>query len=173
MLMKVKKFKKVIKKSIKGLTEELLGMYYASPLTFHQSRLQLYGIMAHPKEISPKLFYNAVERIRKQGWLEKKLIEDKIFYRITQEGKIKFLRYQLKKAPKKRGEQATIIIFDIPEEKRTYRNFLRSLLKSMEFTMIQKSVFITPNILPKEFYDLLKEMDLFRFVKIIEGRIRV
>jgi CRISPR-associated endonuclease Cas2 len=80
--------------------------------------------------------------------------------------------FRLKRAKRQRGEQATILMFDIPEEKRTYRNFLRRLLKQIDFTMIQKSVFIASYILPKEFYDLLRELDLLRFVKVIEGSIR-
>ena len=67
---------------------------------------------------------------------------------------------------------ATILIFDIPEEKRAFRDFLRRLLKDMKFTQIQKSVLIAPYILPQEFYDLLEEMKLLQFVKVIEGKIR-
>lgn len=167
------KFKKQIKKTVTAITEELLGMYYASPLTFRQTRLQFYGLHASPKEISPKKLYDNIDRIRKQGWIEKKIIEDKIFYSLTAKGRIKQLVFKLKISQKHRAKQATIIIFDIPEEKRTYRDFLRRLIKQMKFTMIQKSVFIAPYILPQEFYDLLKELNLAKFVKVIEGKLRL
>lgn len=167
------KIKKAISNAKRSLTEEILGWYYASPLTFAETRRQMYGFLVHPKEISRKQLYNTVDRMSKRGWLEKKKIEDEIFYNLTREGRIQYLIYRSKTIQKQRGEQATIIIFDIPEEKRKYRDFLRSLLKQMKFTMIQKSVFIAPYVLPKDFYDLLKEMKLLSFVKIIEGRLRL
>jgi DNA-binding transcriptional regulator PaaX len=168
----IHKTKKLIKKSFNRLTDELLGMYYASPLTFSETKSQLYGFQVHPKKISPKQLYNHIERIRKQGWIEKKIIADKIFYSLTAKGRVKQLSFKLRIAQKQRAKQATIIIFDIPEEKRTFRDYLRRLLKDMKFTMIQKSVFIAPFILPQEFYDLLKELDLLKCVKVIEGKLR-
>ncbi|OGE82362.1 MAG: CRISPR-associated endonuclease Cas2 [Candidatus Doudnabacteria bacterium RIFCSPLOWO2_01_FULL_44_21] len=170
--LKKSKIKKIIAKTIKSVTNEILGMYYASPLTFSESRRQMYGLPIHPKEIPRKQLYKTAERMRQQGWLDKKKIEDKIYYEITRKGKIKYLIFKIRTSRNQRGNQATIIIFDIPEEKRTYRNFLRRLLKQMKFTMIQKSVFIAPDVLPQEFYDLLKEMKLIQYVKVIEGGIR-
>ena len=164
--------KKKKKQKIK-LTEKLLEMFRGgSPLTFSETMKQIYGLPIYKRELTHKQLYDTVEKVRKQGWLEKKVIEDQIFYSLTAKGRIKHLVYKLKTATKRRGERATIIIFDIPEEKRTYRNFLRRVLKQMKFNMIQKSVFIAPYTLPKEFYELLKEMDLLKFINVIEGTVR-
>ena len=113
-----------------------------------------------------------MDRLRKQGWLAKKVKEDQVFYILTAKGRVKQLSYKLRVARMRRGEHSTIIIFDIPEEKRKYRNFFRRLLREMKFTMIQKSVLIAPYVLPEEFYDLLKELNLLQYVKVIEGDLR-
>lgn len=170
--MKKDRLKKQIKKVVDNLTEEILATFYTSPLTLSETYRQMWGFTPNVKELSKKQLYDTVERVRRQGWLEKKVIEDQVFYSLTAKGRVKQLVFKLRTAKKQRGEQSTILIFDIPEEKRTFRNFLRRLLQQMKFTMIQKSVFITPHVLPQEFYDLLKEMDLLRFVKVIEGRLR-
>jgi DNA-binding PadR family transcriptional regulator len=170
--MKKDKIKKQIRRVVEGLTEEVLVIFYTSPLTMAESYRRLQGFAPNVKELSKKQLYDTVERVRRQGWIEKKVVEDQIFYSLTAKGRVKQLVFKLRIARKQRGEQSTFLIFDIPEEKRTYRTFLRRLLKQMKFTAIQKSVLVTPFILPQEFYDLLKEMDLLRFVKVIEGRIR-
>jgi len=170
--MRKEKVKRHLKIVVGNLREDLLGMYYSSPLTFHQTRRQIYGLRVSPNSISVKRLYDTVERIRKQGWIEKKVVEDKVFYSLTAKGRIKQLEYKLRTFRREISNQSTIIIFDIPEEKRTFRNHLRRLLREMKFTTIQKSVLIAPYVLPKEFYDLLKEMDLLKFVKVIEGRLR-
>lgn len=161
------------KKKKINLTEKLLEIFRSgSPLTFSETMRQMYGLPIYKRELTRKQLYDTVEKVRKQGWLKKKVVEDRVFYSLTAKGKVKQLVYKLKTETKRRGERSTIIIFDIPEEKRTYRNFLRRLLKQMKFTMIQKSVFIAPYILHKEFYELLKELDLIKFIKVIEGIIR-
>lgn len=174
--MKPKKIKKT-KLDVGTLTEKILEFFKSgSPLTFAEARSQYYGLPVHKREVtyihSPKQLYNIVDKIRRRGWLEKKIVQDQVYYCLTAKGRTKQLLFQLRSQSKQRGKQATIIIFDIPEEKRTFRNFLRRLLKQMKFTMIQKSVFITPNILPQEFYDLLAEMKLMEYVKVIEGQVR-
>jgi DNA-binding transcriptional regulator PaaX len=170
--MKYKKIRKKIKAVKTSLSEELLSRYYASPLTLAQTMQQIRGFTPRPRELSSRQLYKAVERIRKQGWIEKKIIEDQTFYSLTKQGRFKYLIYQLKTSCKPMSDRATILIFDIPEEKRIYRDFLRRLLIQMKFTQIQKSVLIAPYILPQEFYELLEETKLLQFVKIIEGKIR-
>lgn len=156
-----------------SITERVLEFFRSgSPLTFSETKRQMYGLSVNKKELSSKQLYDTVEKICKQGWLKKKASQDKIFFELTSKGRIKQMVFKLRTAKRQRGKQSTIIMFDIPEEKRIYRNFLRRILKQMKFVMIQKSVFIAPYILPKEFYDLLEEMDLARFVKVIEGSVR-
>lgn len=167
----------VAKQVTQTLSYELLDFYrtmvwasygsLAKYLSDPPDSLAYLGRKWKPKQIS-----DTVRRLKKHGWLEEKKIADETYFRITQEGRIRQMIFRLRVNRKERGDRATIVIFDIPEGKRTYRNFLRRLLKQMKFTMIQKSVFITPFILPEEFYTLLKEMGIWQYVKVIEGEIR-
>ena len=129
----------------------------------------MYGFIVSPKEQGQ--LHKTINRVYKQGWIEKKKVHDQEYYRLTRLGRIRYARYKLQTFSRKRGEMATIVMFDIPEEKRTYRNFARQLLKQMDFTMLQQSVFITPYILPKEFYNLLKDMKILQHFLFVEGRI--
>lgn len=169
--MKKRKSGKIAGKILNKLTDLILTEIYSWE-SYSEFVKRIYHLPGYDKTMPKRQLYDTVKRIKQQGWLEEKQIQDQIYYRLTQEGKVKRMVIDLRRYPRQRGHNATIIIFDIPEAKRTFRNFIRRLLKNMDFTMLQKSVFIAPNILPKEFYDLLKEMDLLQHVMVIEGRIR-
>jgi DNA-binding transcriptional regulator PaaX len=53
-----------------------------------------------------------------------------------------------------------LIVYDIEENRKKERNWLRFHLKKFHFVMIQKSVWVGPSPLPKEFTDYLKEIKL-------------
>jgi DNA-binding transcriptional regulator PaaX len=136
-----------------------------------QLRRQASGL-AWREQISAKHFNNAINQLHKSNWIEKKRYKDDTFYQLTKRGEIKQILLNLKKYSRIRSDRATIVIFDIPEQKRTYRNAVRRLLKDMDFTMLQKSVFITPNSLPDLFYDYLREMKLLEYFQFVEGWIK-
>ena len=73
-----------------------------------------------------------------------------------------------KKYKKEKGEKTAIIIFDIPENERRKRNWVREALKNMDFKMVQKSVWIGKIKIPKEFLNNLEVLELLDFVKIFE-----
>ncbi|MFH1838471.1 MAG: hypothetical protein ABH808_03195 [Candidatus Kuenenbacteria bacterium] len=95
-------------------------------------------------------------RLRKQ-----KLIDydsNKKVYFITDKGKefttyIKD-RYSILKKPW--DKEIRIVIFDIPEKKRGYRNWFRRELCLLEFKLLQKSVFVGKYPLPQS---LIEEID--------------
>jgi DNA-binding transcriptional regulator PaaX len=53
-----------------------------------------------------------------------------------------------------------LIVYDIEENKKKERDWFRRHLKKFHFVMIQKSVWVGPSPLPKEFSDYLKEIKL-------------
>ncbi len=53
-----------------------------------------------------------------------------------------------------------LVIYDIEENRKKERDWFRRHLKKFHFTMIQKSVWVGPSPLPKEFSDYLKEIKL-------------
>ncbi len=58
-----------------------------------------------------------------------------------------------------------IVIYDIPEHKKKERDWFRRHLKKFNFVMIQKSIWVGPSPLPKEFLDYIKEIGVEKSVK--------
>ncbi len=61
-----------------------------------------------------------------------------------------------------------IIIFDIPEKKKRYREWLRNELVGFGFNLVQKSVWIGPG-LPKEFIEYLNETGLLKHIRFFQA----
>ena len=56
-------------------------------------------------------------------------------------------------------------MFDVPEPKKAEREWLRWHLKKFNYVMIQKSVWVGPSPLPKDFLDYIKKIDLKDSIK--------
>ena len=59
-----------------------------------------------------------------------------------------------------------ILIFDIPENLKSKRNWLRSALKNIGFRMVQKSVWSGKNRIPKLFLKDLERLALLQYIDI-------
>ncbi len=64
---------------------------------------------------------------------------------------------------KKDSPKDLIVMYDIPSTLKKERDWFRRHLKKFQYIMIQKSVWVGPSPLPKEFLDYVKE------IKIEEG----
>ena len=53
-----------------------------------------------------------------------------------------------------------IVMYDIPKDKRKERNWFRRHLQKFDYTMIQKSVWVGPSPLPKDFLNYTKSIGL-------------
>ena len=67
------------------------------------------------------------------------------------------------------GQKNLIVSFDIPEEFKSGRNWLRQELFGLGFTMLQKSVWWGPGPLPKGFIEAIEELDLLKYIKFFEA----
>jgi phenylacetic acid degradation operon negative regulatory protein len=63
-----------------------------------------------------------------------------------------------------------LMMYDIPEVDKRYRNVLRKFLKRMRMGCLQKSVWITPSDIRPEFDDLAKAASLDGFAYLFEAR---
>ncbi len=64
-----------------------------------------------------------------------------------------------------------IVMFDIPETKKAEREWLRWHLKKFNYSMIQKSVWVGPSPLPKEFLDYIEKIKIkngFKTFKLVK-----
>jgi hypothetical protein len=71
------------------------------------------------------------------------------------------------KRPKKWDGLWRLVLFDIPEKKRVFRNILRDHLKAIGFIELQKSAFIFPFPCEKEIACLTELYNASRYVRII------
>ena len=53
-----------------------------------------------------------------------------------------------------------IVMYDIPHEKKKERDWFRRQLQKFDYVMIQKSVWVGPSPLPKEFLEYVKGIGL-------------
>ena len=61
-----------------------------------------------------------------------------------------------------------LISFDIPEQKKKVRDWLRNQIKYWDFEMIHKSLWLGYGPMPKEFNDRLKQLGIYKNVQIFK-----
>ncbi len=69
-----------------------------------------------------------------------------------------------------------IVMYDIPHNQRKERDWFRRHLVKFGYIMIQKSVWVGPSPLPKDFLDYLKEIkigDNFKTFKLAKSYIKI
>ncbi len=127
--------------------------------------------LIYQKEIRSKskdqVLRNTLSKMKKRGLLS----NTKGVWTITPEGKLflgaqknGLIKFSNKKTKNNKLTKTTMVIFDIPEKKRQYRNWLRNELVGFGFELIQKSVWFGP-FLPKEFISYLNERKLLEYVR--------
>lgn len=60
-----------------------------------------------------------------------------------------------------------IVMFDVPESRKRYRDFIRQKLIRQEYSLLQKSVFIGKRPLEEDFAQWLLEKNLYQHLRII------
>ena len=109
---------------------------------------------------------SVLRRLEHQEIINLKLEGDKVFVSLKDKNKPKVKKYLIKslldlKLKKKRWQGNWVVVFfDVPEEQRNKRDYLRRFLKEIGFFPYQKSVYVFP-------YECKKEIDLIK--KIIAG----
>jgi len=121
-------------------------------------------------------YYSLLNHLRRSGLIENKRTGKLSLWKITKAGvehfkKISERRDKNFSLPRKKyqceaGKEIIILSYDIPERQRGKRYWLRSCLISLEFQMLQKSVWIGKIALPAEFIKDLRNYKIFPFVHI-------
>jgi DNA-binding transcriptional regulator PaaX len=111
------------------------------------------------KKYSKKTITNAFYNLRSQNLIEIKGDGKQIYISLTEKGRKKAGYMQIDaldiKKPKVWDKKWRIVIFDISELKRVYREAFRGKLKELGFYQLQKSVWIHP-------FDCRAEIELLR-----------
>ncbi len=107
-------------------------------------------------------FRNALSRLKNKGLIVGERRNGKVIFNLSDNGErlAKRLKLKLELAKKRRWDgKWRILIFDVPEKIRGKRDFLRRELVDFGFYPFQKSVWVYPHNLPKDFFDIFSELD--------------
>ena len=66
----------------------------------------------------------------------------------------------------KYNKKKLLVLFDIPEDRKTLREWFRKQLIGFGYDMVQKSVWLGPGPLPQEFIEYIKEIGLKDYIRI-------
>lgn len=122
---------------------------------------------------SQTAYYSAMSRLRKAGLIVRSDSTGKLpSLRITELGKGRLPAYH---RPEKLWDTRWngiwyMLIFDVPEKERHYRDTLRGFLKRMRMGCLQKSVWITPRDIRPEYDDLETAASVHTVAYLLESR---
>jgi len=174
--MSLKKYKYYFKKPRSVIVKDILywiittggvAIAITSPF-FLTNLLRSYTkLKKYPKKKISDTFYN----LKRQGLIEIQKKNHQIYIGLTERGKEKAGWLQIDslmiKKPKKWDRKWRIVIFDIAQLKKIYREALRGRLKELGFYPLQKSVWIHP-------FDCRAEIELLSdFFGLVEKEIRL
>ncbi len=116
-----------------------------------------------------KNYYSCIRRLESNGLISKRGRGRKKYLQITTQGReaLKTVRTSKIFAGRYSKEPYNgdiLIIFDVPELTRKKRDWLREILKELEFHMIQKSVWMGKTLIPIEFIDDLRDMNMLQYI---------
>ncbi len=109
---------------------------------------------------------NALSRLKKKHYIA----YEGRFLIASEKGK-RYLKHRTVLFPtflspfEKNAKKSLIVMFDIPETRKSEREWFRRQLRDFGYEMIQKSVWFGPSPLPKEFVDYVKSIGLRNAVK--------
>lgn len=167
-----------------GVTVDLLGAFLTSRSGSYRKyhRFLRHGPRQFKTDWSDwyrkrRQFFNTLNYLRREGLIIKNKKKNTSSWFITKRGKERFKLIRVRKKDpfsKKftefnalRGGGITIVAFDIPEQKRRARDWIRVCLGEMEFRMLQKSVWVSRgNVIDEDFIHALRERDLLEYVHI-------
>ena len=122
---------------------------------------------------SQQSYYNAVYRLRKAGLVSTRREGGRTpQLKLTPKGTARLapaLRPQSRWDRKWNGIWY-LVVYDIPEQDKSYRDVLRRFLRNMKMGCLQKSVWVTPHDIRPEFDDLCKGAALDSFAFLFESR---
>lgn len=118
-----------------------------------------------------KKFYPAFYRLQKEGCIEIRKRNHQIYISLTEKGRKKAGRLQIDalkiKKPKKWDGKWRLVIFDIAQIKKFYREAFRGKLKELGFYPLQKSVWVYP-------FDCQAEIELLKdFFGLSENELKL
>jgi CRISPR-associated endonuclease Cas2 len=143
-----------------NLIEKILTELSTTRLNYKGIQVNLIGIPSS-RTYSKNSIKSTMTRLNRKGFIKKKNND----WEITNLGKKYLIRKedslkQFENSFEKDASKNLIVMFDIPETQKAEREWFRWHLKKFNYIMIQKSVWVGPSPLPKEFGKYLEKIKL-------------
>ena len=122
----------------------------------------------YERQKNKQKFSQLIYRLKKNGYIKIKNLEQNEGVILTKKGTEKVLRVKIKTEKKKGRSDGKwqMIIFDIPEDKRHLRDLLREKLRFLEYKMLQQSIWVCPYNVQKETELVLRKHSIDPYVKL-------
>lgn len=148
-----------------SIVGEILEELWNTEYNYKGFRVNVFGIPRF-KKYKKDVMYNTISRLKKRGLIEKELAGIVLSKYGREYVKRKFDSLKQFDRPEKiSNKKDLLLMFDIPTEKKAHREWLRWHLKKFGYIMIQKSVWVGPSPMPKEFKEYIKEIKLDKCIK--------
>lgn len=126
------------------------------------------------RKINQQNFQRSIKRLSDEKLLEEKILpEGSIKLVLTEKGKkearkLNILGGSIKfKKPKQWDKKWRIVMFDIPEKDRVFRDILREHLYDLNFYKLQYSVFVSPYPFEEQVLELVEIYSAQPYVRVI------
>ena len=144
---------------------EILEELWTTELKHKGVKVNIFGI-PHFKKYPSKSFRDTIDRLHRNGIIEKELAEIVLSKYGKEYVKKKFDSLKQFDRPENiSNKRDLLIMFDIPTSKKSHREWLRWHLKKFNYIMVQKSAWVGPSPIPKEFNEYLKNIKLDKYIK--------
>ncbi|KKR60723.1 MAG: hypothetical protein UU01_C0035G0001 [Parcubacteria group bacterium GW2011_GWA2_40_37] len=143
-----------------SLIYEILKEISSTSLKYKGIHVNLFGIPKF-KNYSKNSLSGTLSYLHKNGFIE----GSDFGLQITHKGQ-RYIKKKMDSLKKfyfnfnKNTPKNLMVMFDIPETKKAEREWLRWHLKKFNYSMIQKSVWVGPSLLPKEFLDYIEKIKI-------------
>ena len=131
-----------------------------------------WGVLRRSCYPNDAIYRNAVSRLKKQGLVISREGGDTPQLVLTN-ASVEMLPdyfFPKKKWDKKWNRIWYLLVYDVPEVDRKYRNVLRQFLKKLHLGCLQQSVWVTPHDIRADFDDLSKGASLSAFAYLFESK---
>lgn len=146
-----------------ALEKTVDGMVRANDYAYHS---YIYAA-GYDRPLKQSALSQAIKRLREKGFIGEEVDEDKVIIKLTDVGReVLGIDYF---DEKEWDGGFTIVIFDIPENKKAIRDLLRRKLKKWRFVKWQKSVWVTKRKVAGKLREYIKELGISHWVVVIES----
>lgn len=149
------------------MKDEILKILFEPKFRYYGVSFSILGIPSILGNFKKRTFDNAIYVLNKKGYINR-VGSDRIM--IKPKG-IKYLekrmaRLQVFESPfDKKSVKDLLVIFDIPEDRKAEREWFRRQLKIFDYEMVQKSIWLGPSPLPREFTSYVKSIGMTNNIK--------